>query len=183
MTPSVRRSFAFLSACGFAASIVGYIDSFSTARVGTTSHWWIMTFSGAQMDAIFRWCIVLLPVLMALAVPIFFLEYPESTGWGFSWKVFERDMPRWVAPCFWLLQFIAAGHFIWFAAHSGGGAPEIQDEQYVLAARSRILKILTQPEYLHLRAAVARTFATIMISMYFLPLMYWWFRRNRREAK
>jgi len=156
-----RRFLAALSACGLAASIAGYIGSFS----------W------ASADNIFRWYIPLLLGWMALFVPIYVLEYPASRLPSFALKGFSRGMPGWVAPCSWLLSLIALTHFVWFAVHSGWGVPTILDGQSVLDARGHVLKVLTQAEYFKLRAAGARAFATMLIYFYFTPVMYWWFPR------
>ena len=134
------------------------------------------------MDNIFPWYIPLLLGWMALFVPIYALEYPASRAPSFAWKGFARGMPSWVAPCSWLLMLVALAHFVWCVVHYGWGAPEIVDGQYVLDSRGRILKVLTQAEYLKLRAVGARAIATILIYFYFTPMMYWWFRRNPQQA-
>jgi hypothetical protein len=163
--PNLRGFFAFLSACGFAASIVAYVESFSESRA----------------NAVFQWWIVLVLGCMALFAPIYVLEYPTSRAPTFSLKGFAHGMPSWVAPCSWLLSLIAIAHLAWFAVHAGWGVPEMQDGQYVLRVRGQILKVLTQSEYFKLRAAGARMFAAGMISFYFIPMMYWWFRRGTKE--
>ncbi len=166
MAPDIRRFLASLSACGIATSLIAYIESFSATRV----------------DSTFRWSIILIPGWMALFIPIYALEYPASRAPSFSWKGFARGMPSWVVLCSRLLFLIAIGHLAWFAVHSGWGVPTIRDGQYVLIARGRVLKILTEAEYLKLAAAGARTFAAMMIAFYFVPMVYWWFRRKPAEA-
>src|SRR6266850_6252630 len=165
MTPA-RRFLAFLSACAIALSVFAYVFSFF----------------GAPVDKILPWSLVLFLGIIALIVPIYFLEYPASRKWNWSWKEWARGMPSWVAPCFWLLELFAATHFVWFALHSGAGVPDIIDGQYVLDSHGQIVKILTREEYLSLREAFLRVVATIMISLYFVPMMYWWFRQSRPEA-
>jgi hypothetical protein len=165
MTPAIRRVFAFLSACGIAACVLAYIYSFFAGQVDTILPWWVL----------------LILVGMALVAPIYALEYPSSRAPSFSWKGFARGMPSWVAPCFWVLSLIAIAHFVWSAAQDGLGVPAIVDGQYVLDNHGRILKVLTQAEYLTLKAAELRALATMMISVYFVPLVYWWFRRSHHE--
>ncbi len=162
---SIRWLLAILAGCGLALSVFAYIASFS----------------GAQVDRIFPWFVPLVLVWVALFLPMYVLEYPASRSPTFFWK-FARGMPRWVAPCGAALSLIGVAHVVWFGLHSGLGAPAIRDGQYVLAARGRILKVLTQAEYLTLSAAVLRAFATMVVSFYYAPMMYWWFRRNERSA-
>ena len=161
---STRRGLAFLSAVGFAACILIYIESFSGATINSSLPWLILLGIGA----------------FALGMPVQILEYPGSRAPTFYWKGFARGMPNWVAPCAGLLWLIAIAHFAWFALHSGWGVPAILDGQYVINARGRVLRVLTQGEYLTLQEAWLRGVASIMISCYFVPMMYWWFRRNDR---
>jgi hypothetical protein len=166
VTTNFRRFFAFLSACGIAVNTVAYVESFSLSPA----------------DAMFRWWIVLVPGWIALLAPIYVLEYPASRGPSFALYGFARGMPVWVAPCAWLLSLIAAAHLAWLAVHAGWGVPEIRDGQYVLTSNGRTLEVLTQTEYVKLRAAGARMGATAMIDAYFIPMTYWWFRRNQACA-
>jgi hypothetical protein len=160
-----RRLLMILSACGFATSVVVYVASFS----------------GLPVDAIFPVLIPLFLGWIVTFVPMYVLEYPASRSPIFFWK-FARGMPGWVAPCGAALSVIAMAHLAWFGAHSGLGVPAIVDGQYVLDNHGRILKVLTRTEYLTLTAAALRAFASFMISFYFAPVAYWWFRRNDREA-
>jgi hypothetical protein len=166
MMPTNRSVFAFLSACGIVASILAYIVSFHDALV----------------DIAFPWLGILLLGWMALIFPIYSRDYPASRAPSFVWKGFTRDMPKWVAPCSWLLSLICLAHFVWFAVHAGWGVPEIQDGQYILGARGHILKVLTQTEYFTLKEAELRMLPALMIYFYFLPVTYWWFRRNQQKA-
>jgi hypothetical protein len=161
--PSTVRGFAaFLAACGIAASILAYVVSFD----------------GALVDIAFPWLGLLFIGSMALIIPIYARDYPASRVPSFVWKGFARGMPSWVAPCSWFLSLICIAHFVWFAVHTGWGVPEIQDGQYILDARGQTLKVLTQSEYFTLKEAELRMFATLMIYFYFLPMTYWWFRRE-----
>ena len=164
MGANLRRVFAFLAACGIAVSIVAYVETFSVSRA----------------DAIFRLGIVLFPGWMVFYVSIFFLEYPASKEANFTWTGFARGMPSWVAPCSCMLWLIFLAHFVWLGAHTGLGLPEIRDGQYALVTRGHILSVITQAEYVEFRADEARTFAAGMITLYFLPLTYWWVPRGNQ---
>lgn len=163
MTPVIARFLAFLSGCGLAISILGYTYSFL----------------GAPVDKILWGMLVLMPGWMALFLPMYILEYPQSRTVRFSLSGFARGMPRWVAPCSWSLSLIFVAHLVWCASQNGLGMPDIVNGQYVLSSRGRILKVLTQAEYTRLMEAVLRMFATLMTSFYFVTTTYWWFRKNR----
>jgi hypothetical protein len=165
MTPTIRGVFAFLSACGFAMSVFAYAGSFS----------------GALVDTLFPWFAPLLLGWIVLFAPVYALEYPASRGASFFWK-FAHGIPSWAAPCGMVLSLIGVAHLIWFGVHSGLGVPAILNGQYVIDTRGRILKVLTQAEYRSLRAAGLRAAATIMVSFYFAPMVYWWFRRSRKQV-
>lgn len=154
-----------LSALGFGACIFGYVASFS----------------GPLVDRISPGFIPLLIMLIFLALPMWALEYHGGWEWNpFPWKKFARGMPTWVAPCGLGLSLVTVAHIAWFAFHSGMGTPAILDGQYVLDSRGHILKILTQSEYFALSGAFVRGGATLMASFYYVPMTYWWFRRNDR---
>jgi hypothetical protein len=166
VTPPTRRFLACLSACGIAASVLVYIESFS----------------GATIDNNWRWEILLGIGVFAVSIPLHILEYPSSQKWNFYWKKYAQCMPSWVVPCDKLFWLIAIAQGVWFLIHSGGGAPTIMDGQYVLDSRGRVLKVLTQSEYLALKAEEIRMLAALMIACYFGPMMYWWFRRNPQQG-
>jgi len=166
MMPIIHRFLAFLSACCIAASVFGYMCSFF----------------GAPVDKILLWgALLLIPGWMALLLPMYVLEYPLSRAPSFCWKGFARGMPSWVAPCSWLLSLIAIAHLVWLAVQNGWGVPEIVNGKYVLDSRGRILKVLTHAEYLALTEAFLRAFTAMMISFYFVTMMYWWFRQSRPQ--
>jgi hypothetical protein len=165
MVPSTRRFPAVLSAFVIAACILAYIYSFFAT----------------QVDTILPWSVLLILGWMALFLPIYVLEYPASRTPSFGWKGFARGMPSWVAPCSWLLSVIFVAHLVWLVVQTGWGVPEIVNGQYVLSSRGRILKVLTQAEYLALTEAFLRAFTTLMVSFYFLPMTYWWFRRSSQQ--
>lgn len=135
-----------------------------------------------MVETIFRWWILLCIVCLRSFIPMYVAEYPASKAPTFFLKGFAQDMPTWVPPCAGIFSLIAISHFVWFAVHSGFGVPEILDGQYVIGDRSRILKVLTRAGYITLKEAEARVFATIIISIYFVPMTYWWFRRSHERA-
>jgi hypothetical protein len=166
MSLSTSRSLAFLSAFGIAAGIFGYIESFF----------------GAPVDSFVRWGILLFVGQIALFAPIYVLEYPASKSPTFLWHGFSRGMPRWVAPCAQLLTLLAIAHWVLCAFRYGWGVPAIQDGQYVIAARGKILKVVSPAQYVALKEEELRAFATVIVSFYFVPMMYWWFAEKHPQV-
>jgi hypothetical protein len=161
MTPTNRRLLAILSACAIAACIIAYVYSFF----------------GASVDKVLPWVVLLFVGWVALFIPIYAIEYPASRSFSFAWTGFVRGMPGWVALCTKALLLNVIAHLLWSAALYGPGVPAIVDGQYVLDDHGRILKVLTQAEYFAHRGAALRMIATWMIYVYFLSMVYWWFRR------
>jgi hypothetical protein len=61
-------------------------------------------------------------------------------------------------------------------------SPEIINGEYVLNNHGHIVRTLTRSEYLRLKAAELRLFATGWIFFYFVPTMYWWFPRDHAKG-
>jgi len=159
MTVDIRRLIAFLSACGFAASIFVYIASFS----------------GGLVDSIFPYLIPLTLGCIALLITLYVLEYPAWKTPTFFWSGFPRGIPSWVTPFSRVLLLVFLVHLVWAMLHCGRGVPGIEDGKYVLESNGRIFKVLTRAEYLTLRAEGLRAGATVMTYLYFVPVVYWWF--------
>lgn len=162
---NTRTVLAFLSTSGFAGGALAYAS----------------TFRQVPTDKIFPWMGLLCIGMMLLFAPIFVLEYPESRAPSFFYQGFARGMPRWVSPCEWILALIALTQVIWFALQSGPGVPAVQDGQYVIESRGQILRVISEAEYLGLKEAALRMFSAMMVSFYYVPMAYWWFRRNDNQ--
>ncbi len=162
VTPATRRLLACLSVCGLAGSVIVYVQSFSGAKEDNSRRWEVLLGIGA----------------FAVGMPIHFLQQAPSQKWRFYWK----GLPVWASLCNYLLVLTVVAHFVWYHSQGGSGVPAIMDGQYVLDSHGRILKVLTQAEYVTLKEALLRIFATLMSTCYFMPMMYWWFRRNPQQA-
>jgi hypothetical protein len=164
-TSIVRRCLAVVSACGLAASIATYVESYL----------------GASMDGIVRIAIFLHIGVFMLLLPMFALEYSGLNDRTFLWKGFAQGKPKWATSAIRLLALFFATHFVLFLVQSHVASPEVINGQYVLNNHGRIVKVLTQPEYLSLKGAELRLFATGWIFFYFVPTLYWWFPRSHRQ--
>jgi hypothetical protein len=159
----MRRLLAVLSACGLAISIVAYVKSLS----------------GATTDDLNPWVAVLVVGALALQIPIPFLEHSWSEGRRLFWKRLRQRMPRWALVCINLFWLIALAHLVWVFVRSDAAIPIIKDGQYVLSNHGRIRRVLTEQEYLTLKAADLKLFAAFMMACYITPMLYWWLPRKR----
>jgi len=167
MVPSTdfRKLLASLPACCIGACAVIYIETY---------------FSSLDKDPDFFWILPMGIGLFLFGIHIRILESSASTKQGLTWRGLTQNTPSGILAIVYVVWGVALANLIWFAAHSGWGAPSIIDRQYVIEARGRILRTLSRPEYLVLRRSEARMFSTVMICLYFGPLTYWSFwRRNR----
>ncbi|MFY9909955.1 MAG: hypothetical protein WCF22_07060 [Candidatus Sulfotelmatobacter sp.] len=165
MILAIRRVLAVLAACGLVTSAFVYIGSY----VGMT------------MDGLFRWAFVLHVGVFILLLPMFALEYSALNARTFFWKGFAEAMPKWVVPTIKLLGVFFTIHFLLFLIQSHAASPQIKSGEYVLDNHGQIVKVLTQREYLGLKGAELRLFATGWMFFYFVPAAYWWFPRNRER--
>jgi hypothetical protein len=163
MILAIRRSIAVAAACGLAASIAAYFGSYI----------------GVTMDGLPSWAIVLHIGIFIFWIPMCILEYAPIKDRNFFWKEFSQGKPKWVLPTIKLIGLFFAIHFVSFLIESHFASPQIKDGQYVLDNHGQILKVITQREYLHLRGAELRLFATGWASFYSVSLAYWWFPRLR----
>jgi hypothetical protein len=165
MATIMRRFLAGLSACGIAVSIVAYVESLSGTTIGDRSERMIVLGVG----------------VIAIHIPMFVLERSSVKSATLFWKEFARGVPRWGVLCvksFWL---IALMYFVWFYIKSHHAVPLIKDGEFILSSRGRIVKVLTQQEYLTLKSEELRVFAALMFACYLAPMMYWWFPRNAQQ--
>lgn len=152
LSRNFRTFLAFLSMCGFFLCVAAYVESFLKSDLGTSFGWL---------------AVVLVLGAMTLVAPIWFLE---DLGYRlpFLWKSLP-GMPSWVHRCSSLLSFVVLGHFAWLFAHAIGAKPEIGGGQDVWSADGQAG---------HIAPTAVRVFATVMISIYFASMTYWWFRRD-----
>lgn len=160
---AIRRVLAIVAACGLAASVVTYIESY----VGTT------------MDTLSRSAILLHLGVFVLILTMYARDHSAVKDRTFFWKGFSQGRPKWVVPTIKLLGLFFVVHFVLFLVQSHAASPEIRGGQYVLNNHGRIVKVLTQSEYISIKGAELRLFATGWMFFYFVPTADWWFPRKR----
>ncbi len=174
MSPKARWALALMSMWGFGANAFLYA----------------LSLSGMDVDVVFPWTGLSVIGALLVSFPMNFVERfadqrtpPFLRGLKFFYCGFARNMPSWVAPGEWVLAITALVHLACFFLHSGWGVPAIRDGQYVIDSHGQILRALTQQEYLMLKREALRMIAAMMISIYFVPMMYWWHRRDGQAAE
>lgn len=139
---------------------------------------YIWSFLGAPVDRVLQGGL-LFAVLMVVVVAPIYISDPESRSRLFCWKGFARGMPNWVARGSQLLTLVYLGHLVFCAVRFGWGVPAVLDGQYVIEARGQVLRVISGMEYIALKETLLRTCATMMTACAYIPMMYWWFRRDR----
>lgn len=75
-------------------------------------------------------------------------------------KVYEGElaefMPRWLVRSLLVLFVYAVIHFIIFIVSTGGVSPDMEDGQYVLISRRKVVRVISEPEYHRRQAAMVR---------------------------
>lgn len=165
MVSMIRKSIAVLAACGLAAGVFAYIASYLGLTLGS-------------IDNLSLWVVCLHIGFFVLLLPIFLVDRAARKDRRFFWTIFSRGMPKWVVPTIKVVGLFFMIHFFLFLIESHAASPAIRNGQYVLDDHGRIVKAITQREYLHLKGAELRIFATGWMFFYFVPLAYWWFPRS-----
>lgn len=165
MTTSMRLVFAGLSAFAIAMCIVGYVESLSGTTIALQSQWMTAIGFGA----------------IVIQVPMYLRERASLKNRALAWKVFAQRVPKWAVFCVKLFYVVVFAHVVWLFIKSDYAVPTLQDGRYLLVSRGRIVRAITEKDYLALNAAEFRVFAVLMISCYLVPLLYWWFQRNQKQ--
>jgi hypothetical protein len=160
----VRRILAITAALGFSASLGAFIGSFLSLTLDKMGKWIFLLHGGALL----------------LFLPMFAIEYPGIRANVFFGKEFERGKPRWILfgiKVSFILFFIV---FVLFLVLSRTASPEIQSGQYVLSNHGKIVRVLSESEYLHLKEWELRMFASGWMCFYLPIATYWWYPKSRR---
>lgn len=161
----MRLVLAIVAGCGLAASIVVYIASF----VGLTLN-----------DSSFLYALVLHAGVFALFAPMCWVERRAVADRTFFMKGFAAGKPSWAVPAVQILGTFALINFVLFLILSRACSPEILNGQFILNDHGTIKKVLTEHQYLSLKADELRLFASGWSSFYSATAIYWWYPRLGR---
>ena len=171
MGPMLRTSFAVLSTIGLCIGIFIYGDSFFGLMAGPVSNaqpWSLWVFVGA----------------LIVAVPTAIVEYDGTLlNYRNYWKRYAELRPTWATvavQCAWGLALL---HMAAFFVITHGGSPDIVNGSYVLSDHGKIIRDLTEAEYLKLAGWETRFMASFLIAIYLHQAVYWWYPSAKLKAR
>jgi len=91
-------------------------------------------------------------------------------------------IPGWVFLVGVAVSIYAVLNFALFIVSTQGGIPSIQDGKYVLENHGRLVREITQAEYVAFRANELRGFSGHWLVFYFVPFAYFMFAQREPEA-
>ena len=144
---------------------------------------YVNSFLATPTESMFSWSIVLFAGIFANIVAVYAVEWPRLDGLRLTRGQLMRDMPRWVNWWEIALAIMLVAHFLWMVREAGLGVPAIVDGQYVVESRGRILEVITESDYIHLKCIEFRIGAVLFLAIYFSLTMYWWFHKSRKGLR
>lgn len=133
----------------------------------------VATFSGLTMDSLGLKIILPLHLGLFVLYALLLLVERPSKGLGLF-----RGRPLWVLRSTQILFLLFAAVFFAFMASSHAASPEIVNGQYVLSDHGRVVRPISEGEYLRLKASELRLFASGWMVFYYPLTMAWWFPRQ-----
>jgi hypothetical protein len=135
-------------------------------------HIFIASFFGLTMEKLGAKAVLLHIGVFALFIPLVIVE-----RWSKGVDPF-RGKPRWVLRTMQVLFLLFVAVFFAFLALSHGASPEIINGEYVLDSHGKIVRYVSEREYLFLKGWELRLFASGWMVFYYALIMYWWFPRQ-----
>jgi len=163
MTSTIRVVFRTYSVFGFVACLIYYVSSFFMIDGVLDLQWAVLLFVSGFIP----------PFLVYLVESVTQKDMGGQAKW-------ERKMPRWFTLCkrtivfFWVMQFGLS------MLNNGWGMTQVMDDNYVLAARGHILKVLTRDEFITLRRQELRFYIIGSFYLYFMLVGYCWYPRKQK---
>ncbi len=153
----------------------GFMAALSVLGLGASVSAYVGSYSGLTMNTLPLWAIGLHVGTIALILPIIAVEYSAVRERSFFWDKFANGRPKWIVPAMQILGVFFFVHFLVFLIQSHVAGPGIRNGAYVLESHGRIVRVITESEYLKLKAAELRFFATGWMFFYFISSACWCF--------
>lgn len=132
----------------------------------------IASFFGLSIDNLGGKALLLHFGIFALAIPLIFVE-----RWSKGVDPF-RGKPRWVLRSMQILFVLFVVVFFTFLALSHAASPEIIHGEHVLNDHGKIVRYISEREYLFLKGWELRLFASGWMLAYYALMTHWWFPRQ-----
>ena len=158
---------ALVAASGLIASLIAYAATFSNQDAGAAFKIWLF-------------------LLLGVAAVLGPMPRRGTSAQGRAWlnlRCLSEMMPRWSLPFACVVLVFAALQTLWALSQNDAGIATEKDGHYTLCNRGRIVRELTEAEYINLRKWDARAFASTAIALYYIPFVYWTFGRERRQEQ
>ena len=122
----------------------------------------------------FQWVWLLHPGVFVVFVPFVFMINRTQARIGNLQEAFFKSVP-WPALALGFVLFVYTGvNFLVVLAKSGGGVPDIWQGVHVLHDHGRLIREITEIEYIHYRFNEIRGFSGHWLIFYFAPLSYFY---------
>ena len=127
------------------------------------------------------------PYVWLLHVGIFVVFIPlvissrKAFGANPSFSAIRAAFPAWVVALGIVIFAYAALNFLLFILATDGGSPSIKDGKFILQSHGQFIRELSSAEYATCKANEVRGFSGHWLAFYFVPFVYFIFRR-RGEA-
>ena len=132
----------------------------------------VASFFGLTMDKLGAKAVLLHLGIFALGIP---LPIVERCGKGVDPF---RGKPRGALRSIQILFFLFVATFFTFLALSHAASPEIINGDYVLNNHGKIVRYISERDYLSLKSWELRLFASLWMFAYYSLIMRWWFPRQ-----
>jgi len=164
MNRSLRECLACVSLCSFVASAASYLMGFSES-----------TAEAARRGVGFLMIILLVDWVILLAAAYPTLRAPFAP---FAWWKGPPFMSRRAILFHRFLLIVAMTQAAWCFWKIRHGVSAVIDGQYVLESNGIVLQVVSRSEYFSVLKGEVRWGASVLLYLYFLPLVYWWHNEN-----
>ena len=121
--------------------------------------------------------------LLHLGVLIVALPTAIVVGLGFAKQYSMTDLksifPKWAYVVLMALTIYAFASFVMFAISSGGAAPEMSNGKFILQSHGRLIRELSESDYLRHKMYETRFSSGLSLSCYLSQLLYSLFHSGR----
>jgi hypothetical protein len=120
--------------------------------------------------------------IFVVFVPMVFLMRWEAGSGRMGLAQWRAMFPGWVFVLLVAVMVYTAVNFVLFMLGTEGGSAALRDGHYVLSDHGRVVREITQAEYLGFEANLVRGFSGHWLAFYFAAAAYYLLRKPRGNA-